>query len=87
MPAYPYQVYLHRCVAEGTQSLRGSQKRAVLDFLDQLQADPFIQGDFKKYLGTRDLEVKVIGRHAVYFYADHAVKEVKIVELLRSDLA
>lgn len=85
MSSYRYQIYLHRYAAEDVQTLRGSQKRAMLDFLNQLQENPFIRGDFKKCLGVRDLEVKVIGRHAVYFYADHAAKEVKVVELLRSD--
>lgn len=85
MPEIRYQIYLHKKVADSLRSIRGNQKRAVEDFLDGLYKDPFIHGDFVKHLATRDLEVKVIGRYSIYYYADHAAKEIKVVELLRSD--
>lgn len=84
MPTSGYHVYLHSSVASELQLLRKARKREILN-IDQLEADPFIIGDFKKPLRIRELEVKVIGRYAVYYYADHATKEVKVVELLQFD--
>lgn len=85
MPDFRYQIYLHEKVADDLRPVLGKQREAVEDFLDLLHGDPFIQGDFVKHLSTRDLEVKVLRRYSIYFYADHAVKEIIIIELLRSD--
>jgi len=41
--------------------------------------------EYPKKLGARDIEVKVAGSYSLYFFADHAAKEVKIVDCLRSD--
>ena len=60
MDPIKYHVYIHREVAEKIYGLRGLPKRKLLDLVDELQKDPFCVGDFKKKLGARDLEVKVI---------------------------
>jgi hypothetical protein len=30
------------------------------------------------------VEVKVIGKYAIYYWADHAVKEIKVIDIFRS---
>lgn len=87
MSGLRYEIYLHNTVSEQVRSIRGIPKRTILDFLDCLQSDPFLLGDFTKHLSPRDLEVKVIGQYSLYYYADHAAKEIKVIELLRSDQA
>ncbi len=82
-----YDIYIHRLVAETIYGLRGTQKRALLDFIDEVKADPFCVADFKKNLGSSEIEVKVAGAYSLYFFADHAAKEVKIIDCLRSDPA
>jgi hypothetical protein len=51
-----------------------------------LREDPFRKGDYSERdeIG-REIEVVVVGRFAVLFWADHPVKEIKIVELRLSD--
>jgi len=47
-----------------------------------LAEDPFRAGDYveRDDIG-RPIQVKIIGRYAVFFWSDHPVKEVKIVDL------
>jgi hypothetical protein len=54
--------------------------------LESLPADPFQVGDYSEPDTTgRPCQVKIIGKHAVYFWADHAGKEVRVVDLVDAD--
>jgi len=44
-----------------------------------------MKGDLQKEKEGRILEVKVFGKYSIYYWSDHAVKEVKVVEILKSD--
>lgn len=53
-----------------------------MKFLRRLADDPYTVGDFKDSdeIG-RPLEVKLVGPHAITYWADHAVKEIKVINV------
>jgi hypothetical protein len=77
-----YSVYVEARVAESLPRLKPAEGERLLRFFHKLRADPLLEGDYTEHddIG-RLLQVFVIGRHAVVFWADHAVKEVKILDL------
>ncbi len=61
-------------------------QRELLALFDLLKADPFQGNDYHdevQYAGPN--AVKLVGAFAVVFYVDHAVKEVKILDILSAD--
>ena len=78
-----YDIFIKQPVHESLKRLRGSKKRAIEKFIDYLSDNPFESGDFSEsdYSG-RQIYCKVIKDHAITFYPDHAVKEIKIIELV-----
>jgi hypothetical protein len=49
---------------------------------EELAKDPYRAGDYSERDGIgRPVQVLITGRHGVCFWADHAVKEVKVVDL------
>ncbi len=80
-----YTVYLKRSVHEDLRELRGSRKRAIEKYIDYLSDNPFDEGDFTESdRNGRDVHCKVIRDFALSFYPDHAVKELKVIELVRT---
>ena len=77
-----YSVYLQSTVVESLTKLKAKDCNQLTRLFLRLRTDPFIEGDYveRDEIG-RLLQVLVIGRHAVVFWADHAVKEVKIIDL------
>ena len=71
-------------VLEFFASLRPREREQVLQAFGKLADDPFQLGDFvHRQPGIRDYEVKQFGRWEVSWWADHAVHEVRIVQLAR----
>ena len=77
-----YSVYVEAHVAESIPRLKIAEREHLLRFFHKLRANPFLEGDYIEHddIG-RPLQVLVIGRHAVIFWTDHPVKEVKILDL------
>ena len=80
-----YQVYINQEALASTPR-SGLQRRRVMDFINSLAANPFSVGDFseKDDVG-RDVQVKIVGRFAVTFWADHPVREVKVTHIKPAD--
>ena len=80
-----YRVYINQ-EALLTAPRSGPQRRAVMDFVASLSSNPYSRGDFaeKDDVG-RDVFVKVVGRFAITYWADHAVCEVKVTHIRRAD--
>jgi hypothetical protein len=58
----------------------------LLRLLEALGRDPFGRGDFtERDQSGRDIEVLVFRRHAILYWADHPVKEVKVTDLRYAD--
>jgi hypothetical protein len=85
MSERPYEVYLHEKVLECAPR-SGSSRRRVMDFVRSLASDPFQKGDYEDSdpAGHR-VGVKLVGRYAVTFFVDHAVGEVKVVNIAPAD--
>ena len=81
-----YEVYLRREVFEFLQQCRREQRNQLLTLFGAIARDPFKHGDFtERDPAGRDIEVLVFQRYAVSYWTDHAVKEVKIVEIRNPD--
>jgi len=56
-------------------------------FLESLPSDPFQKGDYQDRTPEgREVQVKVIGSHALVYWADQPVREVKIVDIVKADM-
>ena len=72
-----YRVFIAAEVVVGLRSQRGPAKQVLARFFDELAVNPFRPGDFMEYdQFGRPIQVAIIGRFAVCYWADHAVKEV-----------
>jgi hypothetical protein len=58
------------------------RRRRLLGALDALAADPFQQGDFQvQDTSLRQQQVKLVHGMLITYYADHAVKELRVTEI------
>jgi len=73
-----YSVYIESVVAESLTGLKSKERNQLLRFFNKLRSNPFLDGDYVERgdIG-RLMQVIVVGRYAVVFWADHAVKEIK----------
>jgi hypothetical protein len=81
----PYAVYINqKALASAPRS--GTQRTLVMGFIYSLGGNPFINGDFSEteHIG-RQVQVKVVGRYAITYWADHAVCEVKVTHIKPAD--
>lgn len=54
----------------------------VMEFVRSLASNPFARGDFsQRDASGRIVEVKLIGRYAITWWADHAACEVKVTHI------
>jgi hypothetical protein len=79
-----YVLFLRAEAALFYRSLRRTESYALERFFDSLESYPHLKGETteRDEVG-RAVEVKFIGRLKVVYWADHAVKEVKILRLER----
>ena len=86
MAAEPYRLFVSREFIASLERHRQADRRRVWQWLDTVVDRPHQDGDFteRDEVGRR-LEVTVIGRLSVTWWADHAVKEVKVLEIELAD--
>ncbi len=78
----PYDVVMRRTVAQRASSFSRGQRSRLEVFLDSLAVDPNQRGDFNDVDQTgRTNEAKVLHDLMVTYWADHAAREVRIVDL------
>jgi hypothetical protein len=76
-----YKVYLHFELLEALPK-RGIQRQKIVNFLQQLGKNPFVEGDFTDQDSSlRQRQIKIIGDHAITYWADHPAKTVLIVDI------
>ena len=81
-----YELYVRHEVYQIIRDATQQSRTCIIAFVESLSADPFQSGDYSEPDTTgRPCQVKIIGKYAVYFWSDHAVKEVKVVDLLDAD--
>lgn len=80
-----YAVYLHFELLEVVPH-RGLQRQKIFRFIQSLAENPFTEGDFTdKDETSQRRQIKIIGDHAITYWADHPVKTVMVVDIARAD--
>jgi hypothetical protein len=81
----PYAVLItHSILSMPRPSAR--ERSNILVFLESLSGNPFQKGDYEeKDLAGRPVHIKIIGKWALTFWADHAVAEVKVIRIEKAD--
>ena len=81
-----YEVFVRHEVYQILQGASARDQERVWDFLESLADDPFREGDATTLdEHGRAIQVKVLGRLALLYWADHAAKEVRVVDLANAD--
>lgn len=82
----PYRVFIAADVVAMLRALRGREKHFITRLFEQLADNPFRTGDYTEPDDVgRPIEVLIVGRYAVCYWANHADKEVKIVDLKKAE--
>ena len=78
----PYRVFIAAEVVTTLRTCGKREQQIITRLFDQLAQEPFLPGDYAEQdeIG-RPIQVVITGSSAVCFWADHAVKEVKIIDL------
>jgi hypothetical protein len=81
----PYRVFIAADVIATLRAIRGREKHLITRLFELLADNPFRVGDCTERddIG-RPIQVLVIDRYAVCYWADHADKEVKILDLKKA---
>jgi mRNA-degrading endonuclease RelE of RelBE toxin-antitoxin system len=62
------------------------ERDLILSFLESLGSNPFGKGDYEEKDDIdRPVQIKVIGKYALTYWADHAIKEVKVTKIELAD--
>ena len=79
-----YRVYIAAEIITLLRSCSRHERQTITRLLDRLASDPHLPGDYSEQdpIG-RPIQVRITGKHAICFWADHAIKEIKIVDLRR----
>lgn len=77
-----YSAELSAEVGRFISSLPKRQRNSVFDLLDKIAASPHGISDYQCYDGKgRLLETVSVDRYLITFWLDHAVKELRVVEV------
>lgn len=77
-----YSVFVESHIAELFPQMKSKERNQILRLLKTLRTNPFLEGDYIERDGIgRLLQVVIVGQSAVVFWTDHAVKEVKVIDL------
>jgi hypothetical protein len=78
-----YELYIRREVFQVLEDVSESAREKTLRFMEILSVDPFREGDFASHDDTgRKVQVKLVGEYALYYWADHAAREVRLLDLV-----
>ena len=77
-----YRVFIAADVIASLKACKRQEQLLITRLFDELANDPHRAGDYveRDEIG-RPIQVLIISRQAVFFWADHAVNEVKILDL------
>lgn len=81
-----YDVFIRHEVYRVLQGVGARDHERVCDFVESLAGDPFREGE-EKTLDEhgRIVHVKMLGRLVLFYWLDHAAKEVRVVDLANAD--
>ena len=59
------------------------ERRLLVEIFSRMAETPFAEPDFKELVAGREVLVRFFGQFAITYWLDHAVKEVRIVNVFR----
>jgi len=63
-----------------------AERERILSFLESLANHPELSGDYAEHDDAgRSVQIKIVGDFALTYWADHAVKEVKVTKIEKAD--
>jgi hypothetical protein len=81
----PYLIYINEAALSSTPR-SGAQREAVMRFIRSLAQSPNTSGDFSEVdKMNRTVQVKIVGRYAITYWADHPVLEIKVTHIECAD--
>ena len=81
-----YDVFIRHEVYRALQGASAHDQERVLNFIESLAGNPFREGDATiPDEHGRAVQVKLLGRLVLFYWADHADKEVRVVDLTHAD--
>ena len=81
-----YRIFLDLEVVETLRGIRIKDRRRIAEFLEALRVSPDLPGDFEEIgSSVRAYRIRIVGKWAVTYWADHPVTEVKIERIERVD--
>ncbi len=81
----PYVIYINEAALVFAPR-SGPQRERLMQFIRSLAENPNTSGDFSEKDGVnRTVQVKIVGRYAITFWADHAALEVKVTHIKPAD--
>jgi len=81
-----YEVYLRTEAFEFLRHRHSDERNRLLKLLHQLGRDPYRRGDFsERDLNGREIQVLIFQRYAITYWPDHAVKELKVIDVRYAD--
>lgn len=82
----PYQVWLRQPCLDHLATVKAPTRQRLILWLEALATDVTKEGDFTTHgADGGDWQVAILGLHAVVWWVDHAVCEVKIVAIRPAD--
>ncbi len=81
-----YEVYGRLEVYQSLDSLPERDRQRILNFIDRLASDPFHEGDHsERDQSGRWIQIKTFGKYAVFYWPDHAAKEIRVIDVVDFD--
>lgn len=81
-----YDVLIRHEVYRKLQGVSVHDQERVCDLMESLAGDPFRKGDATTLdEHGRVIQVKMLGLFALFYWADHSAKEVRVVDLANAD--
>ena len=81
----PYKVLVSIEILELERPSR-RQRDQILHFLQILANNPTKPGDYEEHDAVgRPIQIKIVGDYALTYWADHAVREVKVIQIEKAD--
>jgi hypothetical protein len=81
-----YEVYLRTEAFEFLRHRHTDTRNRLLRLFHELSRDPYRRADFNERDQTgRDIQVLIFQHYAISYWADHAVKELKVIDVRYAD--
>jgi hypothetical protein len=81
-----YDIFIRHEVYRALQRASAQDQERVLNFIESLAGNPFREGDATiSDEHGRAVQVKMLGGLVLFYWADHANKEARVVDLASAD--